>query len=418
VRTHLTHLTFLTLLLLLSTLAAPAENAVVLESFEHNINCAAIVTNYGGRPVMTPPGVALSSYARQAASDPNVTEGNKSLKIVLSGKENYSADFQVTLSEEASAKIRQAVASPDVARYILRYDLVFPPLADFEYFNSALQFGNNHDVLISAGGKRSMSVPLDLLTGLPAKGPLTLMFSDDFDYKPAFSNVTIYLDNIRLVDSYAPGAKPVVHVLQSFESTNNPLGGAALFTEWDNDKPVKRVSFEQYTAPGAGDPRVTDGSHALEVSTTTPGFWHADFTIPFDNTLLADLLKLDKPESERLPRQELARYTLRWDVTYPEVPNEWMNSTYYTMETFLPIIQAWQNKTANHRLTYSITLDQTEWGAAAQTSPVLLFITEGPQKTQNVKIYYDNFRLIDTGNVPVREAQLPAAQSASSAGGR
>src|SRR5437868_2993360 len=50
---------------ILSALAAPAENAVVLESFENGINCAALVTNYGGRPVLRPPGVALSSYAKK-----------------------------------------------------------------------------------------------------------------------------------------------------------------------------------------------------------------------------------------------------------------------------------------------------------------------------------------------------------------
>src|SRR5256885_17082432 len=96
---------------LLSALAAVAENAVVLESFENKIDCASILTNAGGRPALTPPGVTLSSYIKKGDSDANVTDGNKSLKIVLSGKEKYSPDFQVTLSEEASAKIRQAIAS-------------------------------------------------------------------------------------------------------------------------------------------------------------------------------------------------------------------------------------------------------------------------------------------------------------------
>jgi hypothetical protein len=30
-------------------------------------------------------------------------------------------------------------------------------------------------------------------------------------------------------------------------------------------------------------------------------------------------------------------------------------------------------------------------------SPVLVFITEGPQAKRDSKMYYDNFRLIDTG---------------------
>ena len=40
---------------------------------------------------------------------------------------------------------RAAAASTDVARYILRYDVIFPPMKDFDYFNSALHLGSFHD---------------------------------------------------------------------------------------------------------------------------------------------------------------------------------------------------------------------------------------------------------------------------------
>ena len=204
--------------------------------------------------------------------------------------------------------------------------------------------------------------------------------------------------------------------MQSFENTDNPLGGAAQFTEWDNDKPITRTAFAQYTAAAATDSRVTDGQHALQVTTTTPGSWHADFSLPFNNTKLAEVLRLNKAEAERPARQDLARYTLRWDVTLPDLSNEWMNCTYHTIETFLPIIQVRQNKPCNQRLTYSITLDQTEWGSYMDVAPILLFITEGPQKSQNIKVYYDNFRLIDTGNVPPLDTKRD--QSSASSGGR
>jgi hypothetical protein len=46
-----------------------------------------------------------------------------------------------------------------------------------------------------------------------------------------------------------------------------------------------------------------------------------------------------------------------------------------------------------------VTLDQTDWGTWHDLSPVLLFITEGPQSKRESKMYYDNFRLIDTGAV-------------------
>ncbi len=401
-----------------SLVFARAENAVVLESFEDNITSASPLATPGSRPSMTPPGVTLTSYAKRGSEDENVTHGRKSLKIVLSGRQKHSPDFQIKLSDAASAKVRAAMASPDVARYILRYDLVFPLLESFEYFNSGVQFGDCRDVLISAGGKRTMSIALDLLTGIPQSGPLTLLISDDFTFKPAFTNVTLYLDNIRLVDTYAPGARPTNYVLQSFESSTNALGGAAHFNEWDKDHPVTRTTFAQYTASSASDVRVTDGHHALEVTTAIPGAWHADFIIPFDKTQLAEVLKLDRAQNERPSPGDLARYTLRWDVTFPDLNNEWVNCTYHTLQTFLPIIQVRQSKPGLLRQTYSVTLDQTEWGSFMDIAPQLVFITEGPQKSRNIKVYYDNFRLIDTGAVLPVELKPPPGPASASSGGR
>jgi hypothetical protein len=402
--------------LVATAIVGHAENAVVLESFEDNVSSASPVSIPGGRPTMTPPGVTLSAYAKQGNEDENVTHGRKSLKIVLSGRQKHSPDFQIKLSDEASARVRAAMASPDVARYILRYDLIFPPLENFEYFNSGVQFGDCRDVLISAGGKRTMSIALDLLTGIPPAGPLTLVVSDDFTFKPAFTNVTIYLDNVRLVDTYAPGARATTHVLQSFENSTNVLGGAAHFNEWDKDHPLTRTALAQYAALSASDVRVTEGSHALEITTATPGVWHADFIIPFDKTQLAEVLKLDRSQNERPGPADLARYTLRWDVTFPDLYNEWMNCTYHTLQTFLPIIQVRQSKPGIIRQTYSVTLDQTEWGSFKEIAPQLVFITEGPQKAKNIKVYYDNFRLIDTATVPTVDAKPPGPASASSGG--
>jgi hypothetical protein len=382
---------------LLST-SLHAENAQMLESFETGIDSAGLLTPYGGRPILTPPGVTLSQYTKSSGSDENVTEGNKCLKIVLSGSDDYSADFRIQLSSGASDKIRDAAASKDVARYILRYDVIFPPIKDFDYFNSALHLGSFRDVLVSAGGKRSMSVPLDLIKGLPEDGPVTLEIFDDFVCKGTFTNVTVYYDNIRLVDTYAPGAKPVVKVLQSFEDPKNPTGGVTNFTAWDNGKPLVRTTFSQYTATGPDDVRASDGQHALEVIDSDPRSWHADFTIPFKGTALADLLKLGS--GEQPTREQLSHYTLRWDVMYPDLKqDEWINSTYSTTKSYFPIVQVRQNRMQGQRQTYSVTLDQIHWDNPGDGNPVLLCMLQGPQKTKPVKIYYDNFRLIDTGHI-------------------
>lgn len=372
-----------------------AENAQVLESFESGINSASLLTTYGGRPMRTPPGVTLNQYSKAGSDDKNVTEGSKCLKIDLSGAGGYSADFQIKLSPEASDKVRQAAASTDVARYILRYDVIFPPMKDFDYFNSGLQIGSSRYVLISNDGIRSMSVPLDLIKGLPEDGPITLEIFDDFAHFGAFTNVTMYFDNFCLVDTYAPGAKPVTEVVQSFENPEDPTGGATNFlTQWGHAKHLVRTTFAQYTATGGDDSRVSDGHHALEVTDSDPVSWQPDFTISFQGTALAKLLQMDS--AQRPTREQLSHYTLRWDVTYPDLAQgEWINSTYSTTKTFLPIIQV-DNQTKGQRQTYSITLDQIDWDDPGDGNPVLLCILQGPQTTKPVKIYYDNFRLIDT----------------------
>ncbi len=373
-----------------------AENAQVLESFESGITSASLLTTYGGRPMRTPPGVTLSGYSKTGSDDNNVTDGDKCVKVVLSGAGGYSADFQIQLSPEASDKVRQAAASTNVARYILRYDVIFPPMKEFDYFNSGLQIGSSRYVLVSVGGKRSMSVPLDLIKGLPENGPITLEIFDDFAHFGAFTNVILYYDNIRLVDTYAPGAKPVTQVVQSFEDPKDPKGGVTNFTQRGKTKYVVRTTFAPYTVTGSDDPRVSDGKHALEVTDNDPVSWQPDFTIPFKGTALAKLLQLDS--GQRPTREQLSHYTLRWDVTYPDLAQtEWINSTYSTTRTFLPIVEV-DNRMKGQRQTYSITLDQIEWDDPGDGNPVLSCILQGPQKTKPVKFYYDNFRLIDTGH--------------------
>ncbi|MCK6499313.1 MAG: hypothetical protein L6Q38_07525, partial [Nitrospira sp.] len=46
----------------------------------------------------------------------------------------------------------------------------------------------------------------------------------------------------------------------------------------------------------------------------------------------------------------------------------------------------------------SITLDQLTWSDTVEGAPALQFIANG-EWSAPVKMYYDNFRLIDTGNV-------------------
>src|SRR5262245_915764 len=213
---------------LLSAIFVDAENALILDSFEQNIDSVSL-GDWGGSRI--PDGVKFTRYAKSGVEDPNVTHGTNSLQVDLSVGEWWVHDFKITLSEEASNKVREAAKSTNEARYILRYDMIFPALGT-AWMNNEVFFGSNSDQLDSNNGKRTMSLALDLITGIPDDGPIVIRFADNFDATedPFVGPLTVYVDNLRLVDTYAPGAQPITHVLQSFENSQNPTGSATDFT--------------------------------------------------------------------------------------------------------------------------------------------------------------------------------------------
>lgn len=376
-----------------------AENATVLESFELNIDAVSLGDWGGGR---IPDGVSLKQYTKSGSEDPSVTQGNKSLQVDLTLAEWWVHDFKIALSEEASNKVRQAAKSTDVARYILRYDIIFP--TGTSWMNSEVFFGSNSDQLESNNGKRTMSLALDLISGLPEEGPIVIRFADNFDATedPFVGPLTLYVDNLRLVDTYASGAKPITYVLQSFEDSKNPTGGAQDFTGWGG---TPRTTYRQYTRTSPDDIRASEGTHSLQVDYANGGAWHADFTLPLNNTKVAEILKLNNPPEQRPTAAQLERYTLRFDVTYPDRANDWtagwMNTSYHTLATAFPWSQVRLDKAIGERQTVSITLDQLSWQDTAEVKPVLMFVANGAWGPSGTTVYYDNFRLIDTGNVVI-----------------
>jgi hypothetical protein len=282
-------------------------------------------------------------------------------------------------------------------------------------------------------GVASFSSPLDLATlALPPSGPLawwggSWIITDQFDTRqPVFTNCTIYLDNIRIVDTYAPGATPVVYPLQSFENPANPLGGATnlypTVSTFFGNPVTGRATLSQFVTNGlynpasngvpgiyttngglaAGDFAVTDGTHALQVSNSFPANinFQFDFAIPFAGTKLAEVLAGNPSPAQ------LARYTLRWDTTMAAVysagnDGDYMNMVFSTGSTYLPVAQGRRQslgQTGLQRVTYSVTLDQiTAWGGCPTGGdPALIFAVQAAPERHPYIYYYDNFVLIDT----------------------
>jgi hypothetical protein len=385
-----------------STAVMAAENAVILESFEESIDSVAHGT-WGGSRI--PDGVVFGHYTTTGPDDISVTHGNKSLQVDLYLAEWWVHDFMITLSEEASDEVRQAAQSGDVGRYILRYDIIFP--GGTYWMNNQAFFGNINDQLNTPssanGGKATMSWALDLVTGLAEEGQIILRFADNFDATddPFFGPLTVYVDNFRLVDTYAAGATPVTTILQSFEDAADPTGSAADFTAWGG---TPRSTYMQHTKADPDDIRVTHGTKSLQVHYASGGDWKADFTLPFAGTKLAEVLKLELPPEERPTPAELARYTLRYDIIYPDrnddAEPQWAVTQQFAHNgSWLPFGQARRDGFLGQAQTVSITLDQIpNWDADVEGAPLMVFVAQGDfDATGEFTLYYDNFRLIDTG---------------------
>jgi hypothetical protein len=387
--------------LALGLTASAAENAVLLEGFETNIDSAVSVN---ARTTLAPyTSVPDATF---------VTQGSKSLEITVSETEFWGHDFDITFSEEASQLLRNAVSSNQVARYVLRFDFIFPT-ADYTAWMSA-QVGSwgLGDQLDSNNGTNTMSLPLDLIGAMqtPEEGPVKLEINLNFDaVEDPFSSLKAYLDNIRLVDTYAPGAQPVVYVLQSFESSTDPTGGASDIGA--------RTTYSQYTAVDTNDIRVSEGTRSLKVDYAGAGGWGQDFTVPLAGTKLAEVLKLDLPAEQRPTRDELARYTLRFETIYPSqeeglTVGSWINTSYNGRAAGFPWSQGGDfgdTGSGGFRRTYSVTLDQLSWSDTADPMPAMGFIANGDWGDPGIPIYYDNFRLIDTA--PTGTANQPQIQS-------
>jgi hypothetical protein len=372
------------------------ENAVLLEGFETNLDA---ITVLGSR-------ATISTYVATAVDDASVTQGKNSMEVEIAGTEFWGEDLKITFSDELSAKIREAALSPDVARYILRWDFIFPPSGTTAWMNSqAFLDGVSwfNDQLDSNNGKLTMSVPLDLIsTNLPTDVPVSIRLADNFDAsEDPFTSFKVHLDNFRLVDTYATGTHAVTYPLQSFEEATNSIGGATNFTGWGGGQ---RTTYSQYTAQSPDDVRVSDGTHSLKVTYSGAGTWGSDFIIPFAGTKLAEVLKLDEPADQRPTADELAKYTLRFEVVYPPQGDDWtanwMNTSFQTLQVGFPWSQSGTLAAAGtlgFSKTYSITLDQIPFPDWADPKPAIMFIANGAWGPSGTDIYYDNFRLIYTG---------------------
>ena len=413
--------------------------------------CNTNIALFNGYAPQRAPATTIAQYTASGPNDPYVTEGTNSMAITFYQQGFSPSDFQIVLSDANSLLVEQAAASGQVGRYILRYDMIFQNPTQYTHFNQQVYIGKDQDYL-SIGGAVSnspnsvvgvYSCALELPTlGLPAPNSGTnvqFYFADDFTTTQPFTNCTIYIDNVRLVDTYASASTtPLVYPLISFK---NAISAATnlypTVTSYYGNTVTARASLSLYTTNGLYNPATngipnvctasnqlvypkyipssndtdfavteTDGC-ALMVSnycTTSPNDgYKADFAISFAGTKLAQIL------SQNWAPAQLAHYTLRWDTTMPEFWNfidgtEYANMTYSTGAAALPMCQARRLSLAQdglQRNTYSVTLDQiAAWGGSpVGGDPAIIFFFDAADIAGPMFYFYDNFELIDTAPV-------------------
>jgi hypothetical protein len=392
------------------------------------------------------PANTMAQYAATGPNDPFVTEGTHSMGITFYEQGFAASDFQIVLSDTNSVLVEQAAASGQIGRYILRFDVIFSNPSQYTFFNMNVYIGNDQDYLSIAGatpastnsavGVYSCALELPAL-GLPAPNSGTnveFYIANNFSTTQSpFTNCTIYIDNIRLVDTYASASTvPVIYPLISFK---NGIGAATnlypTVTNYYGNPVTARTHLYLYTTNGLynpatnGIPDVCTASNqlaffiwnvspydtdfavtesdgcALMVSNVNSGtMFQADFAISFAGTKLAQIL------TNNYPLSQLAHYTLRWDTTMPEVwalnDGTYINFVYTTGLASLPMCQGRRESLMQdglQRLTYSVTLDQiAAWGGSpVGGDPAIIFLSDAVSLGAGPMYYYfDNFELIDT----------------------
>jgi hypothetical protein len=448
----------------LSTATLTAQTNMVLEGFEGFQDLVPgqyvwspdsnayieLWTMWGGRSASGQ--VTVGVYTATSPDDPRVTEGTNSIAVTFLA-DGFGNDLGIALDALAETAIENAASSNQLARYILRYDVIFEHADQYAYFNQHALFCNDWNYVTLGGAVYktnngvvyavvSYSSALELpTTGVPASGHLgwwggSWIITDQFGTtQTPFTKCTIYLDNVRLVDTYAPGASPVIYPLQSFENPADPLGGAKnlypTVSSFFGNLATNRATLTSFLTNGLYDPSsgdgvpgiyttnkgpidgdfaVTDGRHALQVSNRWRDNinFQFDFALPFAGTKLAQVLAASHSPAD------LAHYTLRWDTTMPAVwsaasDGDYINMVFSTGSSYLPVAQGRRQSLGQiglQNMTYSVTLDQiTAWGGCPTGGdPALIFAFNGASEGIPYIYYFDNFELIDTAPVPTPPA--------------
>ncbi len=332
-----------------------------------------------------------------------VTDGNQALEVNFDTLSGWAQDFQILLSPEASALLEEKWNEDVPHRWWLLYDITFgsgggnwannPVWVGDASYGDQVEVNGAWDTPVTAYIEiDSVRNGIDLLPDEQGQIAIGFGFNGDLSEESQ-----LWVDNIRLLDTYAAGYEPVETLLDGLEGPDFDLITESGFALYD------------YARQEADDPRVTQGDGAAWIEVDGSGW------------TTAAVIELSQSDAlnEVLATVEVAdrvHYTLSYDfIVIPDA-----NTAVSWFQTIPSVTGSrlspnWAGEMIQR--TTSINLGSVEWGSPA---PNINLVTQGGFDGY-VDVFVDNIRLFNAkGNRVAGPEPMdpPALTGVQSSGGQ
>ncbi len=333
-----------------------------------------------------------TEYAVAESTEDNnvsaVTDGDKALEVSFNTLSGWGQDFQVLLNPEASSTFEEAWNDPSPHRWWLLYDITFGS-GEGNWINNPVWIGPDASFGDQVEGSGAWDEPVtaflefdsirngnDLLLTEDGRVAIGFGFNGDLSIESK-----VWVDNIRLLDTYARGYEPEEILIDGLNEQE-----ITLITE--SGFPVS-----DYTKQGNDDPRVTEGDGAAWIEVSESGWTTGAIMQLSQSATLNDIMANIAPEDR-------VHYTISFD--YVIIPDP---STDVSWFQFIPsatgLRLALNYAGSEVKRTTSVNLGSVAWGA---TAPNINLISQGGFDGF-VDIYVDNVRLFNAKGIRTAEPE-------------
>lgn len=332
-----------------------------------------------------------------------VTDGDKALEVSFNTMSGWVQDFQVLLSPEASSTLLEAWNEDALHRWWLLYDITFGS-GGGNWANNPVWIGDaTYGDQIEANGTWDEPVTAfiefdsvrngnDLVPN--EDGRIAIGFGFNGDLSEASK---LYIDNIRLLDTYARGYAPEETLIDGLEGPDLVLLTEGGFPLYD------------YAREGADDPRISEGDGAAWIEIDDGGWTTVAVMELSQNATFNSIIAGIAPEDR-------VHYTLSYDFVIVPDPNtavSWFQ--FLPMATGLRLTPNWVGSEV--RRTTSVNLASVAW---ADPAPNINLVSQGGFDGY-VDVFIDNVRVFNAKGVQTGKPEpleAPALGSAQISGGQ